>query len=119
MSALPDLLTLQLADAGLPEPVREFRFAPPRRWRFDYCWPSQRLAVEIEGGAWSGGRHTRGAGFLRDMEKYDAAVLLGYAVLRFTPQQVESGHAVNFIRLFFETWGTGRRRAHSLKGVTR
>jgi hypothetical protein len=46
------------------------------------------VALEVEGGAWSGGRHTRGAGFLGDMEKYNAAAILGWCVLRCTPQQL-------------------------------
>ena len=44
--------------------------------------------MEIEGGVWSGGRHTRGIGFVKDMEKYNAAASLGWRVFRFTPQQV-------------------------------
>lgn len=71
--------------AGLPEPIAEFRFAPPRKWRFDWAWPLRKCAIEVEGGAFSGGRHTRGAGFLKDMEKYNAAVLGGWKVLRVTP----------------------------------
>lgn len=71
---------------GLPEPVAEFRFHNQRRWRFDYAFPAQKIAVEVEGGIWSGGRHTRGAGFLKDMEKYNAATALGWRVLRTTPK---------------------------------
>ena len=74
--------------AGLPEPVAEFRFSPPRRWRFDYAWPMQRIAVEIDGGAWTQGRHTRGAGFIADMEKQNAAALAGWRILRYTPEQL-------------------------------
>lgn len=75
----------------LLEPVPEHTFAPPRKWAFDWCWPEWRLAVEIEGGAWIAGRHTRAQGFIKDMEKYNAAAVLGWRVLRFTPQQIESG----------------------------
>lgn len=66
-------------------PETEFVFAPPRKWRFDYCWPRQKVALEVEGGVWTRGRHTRGAGFLKDMEKYNEAARLGYLVLRTTP----------------------------------
>jgi len=62
----------------------EHRFHPTRRWRFDFAWPSKKIAVEIEGGTWTGGRHTRGAGFQKDCEKYNAAAVLGWTVLRFT-----------------------------------
>lgn len=67
-----------------PEPTPEYRFAPPRRWRFDYAWPDARVAVELEGGVHSGGRHVRGAGFERDAEKYNAAAASGWRVLRYT-----------------------------------
>jgi hypothetical protein len=48
-----DTLDAVLRAVGLPVPIREHRFAPPRRWRFDYAWPAHRLALEIEGGTWT------------------------------------------------------------------
>jgi len=68
--------------------VQEYMFHPERRWRFDYAWPENKVAMEVEGGAWVRGRHTRGAGFVKDMEKYNAAASLGWRVFRFTPAQV-------------------------------
>lgn len=76
---------LLCAAHGLPAPVAEHRFHATRRWRFDYAWPDHKLALEVEGGAWTGGRHTRGAGFVKDIEKYNAATLAGWRVLRTTP----------------------------------
>jgi very-short-patch-repair endonuclease len=93
-SRLEETLALHLKASGLPEPVREFRFHPPRRWRFDFCWPDQRLAVEAEGGVYSGGRHVRGAGFEKDAEKYNAATIDGWRVLRFTGAMIKSGEAL-------------------------
>jgi very-short-patch-repair endonuclease len=90
-------LDVQCELVGLPKPTPEVRFAPPRRWRFDYAFKPQMVAVEIEGGAFSRGRHTRGAGFIADMEKYNTAVALGWKVLRFTPSQVKDGTALGFI----------------------
>jgi hypothetical protein len=74
----------------IPIPTREFRFAPPRRWRLDYAWflPGGKLAVEIEGGAWTMGRHVRGKGFLGDMEKYNALAIDGWRLLRYTPTDI-------------------------------
>ncbi len=83
--------------------IPEYKFHPTRRWRADYALPGYRLLVEIEGGAWVGGRHTRGGGYIRDLEKYNAAVLLGWALLRFTPEQVEDGSALDVIEQFIKT----------------
>jgi very-short-patch-repair endonuclease len=76
-------------------PEREFRFAEPRRWRFDFAFLGQKLAVEIEGGTWTGGRHSRGSGMAADMEKYNTAVKLGWRVLRYDTKMVLDGTAIN------------------------
>lgn len=68
--------------------VMEFRFHPVRRWRFDYCIPSHLIAIEVEGGVWTQGRHTRPKGFLGDVEKYNTATALGYRVFRVTPDKL-------------------------------
>ena len=97
MSGLEAELALMLEARGLPAPVREYRFDPQRRWRFDFAWPDRMLAVEIEGGTWSAGRHTRGSGYEADLEKYNAAALSGWTVLRFSGGQVHDGRAVKLI----------------------
>lgn len=74
----------------LPRPVSELRFTTPRRWRFDLAFPDQRLAVEIEGAVWAGGRHTRGGGYTKDCEKYNAAVMAGWRVLRYTTDMLNA-----------------------------
>jgi hypothetical protein len=74
-----------LALNHLPRPHVEHRFATPRRWRFDWAWPTFKVALEIEGGVWTRGRHTRGKGFLADMDKYNRAAILGWCVLRIPP----------------------------------
>ena len=102
MSRLEDTLLAQIADAGLPEPVREYRFAPPRRWRFDFAWPDRLLAVECEGGTWANGRHNRGAGYANDCEKYNAATLAGWRVLRFESEWITHGAALSEIRKALE-----------------
>ena len=73
----------------LPVPEAEYRFHPLRKWRFDYAWPEKHIAVEIEGGIYTNGRHTRGGGFSGDMEKYNAAVLHGWAILRYAPKKID------------------------------
>ncbi len=75
------------------QPVAEYRFAPPRRWRFDWGWPDLKIAAEQEGAVWAQGRHTRGSGFIKDMEKYNHAAKLGYLVFRFQPKDFINGTA--------------------------
>lgn len=77
--------------------VQEFRFHTSRKWRADFHIKNTRLLIEVEGGIWSGGRHTRGKGYLGDMEKYNAATMMGFQVLRFSTEQVTSGFAIKQI----------------------
>jgi very-short-patch-repair endonuclease len=77
--------------------VREHRFHDTRAWRFDFAWPGRRVALEVEGGTRSGGRHTRPQGFEDDAEKYNEAALLGWLVLRVTGAQVKSGKALAWV----------------------
>ena len=99
MSQLEELLLLHIHAEGLPEPEREFRFHPTRRFRFDFAWPLRRrpLAVEIEGGVRMMGRHQRPGGFADDLVKYRAAMQLGWDVLRFSGAEVRDGTAVREI----------------------
>ena len=96
-TALEDALAFQIRAAKLPEPVREHVFSKPRRWRFDFAWPYHKLAVEVEGGIWAAGRHNRPLGMLADMEKYNAALLLDWRVLRVAGQHIKSGDALAWI----------------------
>lgn len=82
-----------LLAADLPAPEREYRFAPPRRWRFDFAWPDALAACECDGGAYSRGRHTRGAGFEADAEKLNEATVRGWRVLRFTGGMLDNNPA--------------------------
>ena len=78
-------------NADIPEPVREYRFDAVRLWRFDFAWPAERVAVEIEGVHGGGGRHQRVDGFLADCEKYEAALAQGWRVYRVPGQWVLRG----------------------------
>lgn len=80
------------------EMVREFIFHPKRKWRFDFALPEQRIAIECEGGLWTGGRHTRGSGAIGDMQKYNEAARLGWKVFRFDGNAVASGEAIQYLR---------------------
>lgn len=75
----------------------EYKFHPTRKWRFDFAL-AKGVAVEIDGGIWIRGRHSRGAGMEADMEKMNQAALLGWRVLRFSTQMVKDGTAIATIR---------------------
>jgi len=84
---------------GLPLPVPEHRFHAARKWRFDWSWGAPTfLALEVEGAIWTNGRHSRGAGMLKDMEKYNEATALGWRVLRVTPQTLKSRETLTLLR---------------------
>jgi hypothetical protein len=105
VSALEDTLLWQLRAAGAPLPTPQYRFCA-RRWRFDGAYPPRKLAYEVDGATWTGGRHTRGAGYEADCEKLNTAVLLGWRVLRFTRAMIEDGRALaTLTQLLQETDG--------------
>jgi very-short-patch-repair endonuclease len=97
MSAIEEKLSLHIRAHKLPEPVREHRFHDKRKWRFDFAWPELKLAAEVEGGTWTGGRHTRGAGFEKDCEKYSVAAIQGWMVVRFTSSMISDGRAIDLL----------------------
>ena len=113
MSKLEEDMALQFRCSKL-KPAREFRFAAHhvgegkglrarlndadlRDWRFDFAFLDEKIAVEIEGGSWVGGAHTRGKHFQSDCDKYNRAQKLGWKVLRFTGAHVKNGSALSFV----------------------
>lgn len=80
------------------ECVKEYKFHPTRRWRFDYAIPEHKIALEVEGGVWTGGRHIRAQGFLGDMEKYNTATLMGWRVFRTTPDELYKSATINMLK---------------------
>lgn len=87
----------RMTRAGIDRPTPEHRFHPVRRWRFDFAWPDRMLALEIEGGIWTGGRHSGGKGQLGDMEKYSEAAALGWRVIHVTPSQLNTDYALDLV----------------------
>lgn len=90
-------LMTRIRQTGLPAPETEYRFDPSRRWRFDLAWPARKVAVEIDGAIWTGGRHVRGHGYEADCEKLNAAVEQGWRVFRYTTRMVTDDEAIEQI----------------------
>jgi len=84
-------------DIGV-EVVKEHQFHSTRKWRFDYAIPDYKIAIEVEGGVWTGGRHTRPKGFIGDIEKYNTATLLGWRVFRVTPEDLCKSKTLELIK---------------------
>ena len=82
-------LPLLLKAAGL-EYTTEYRFHPTRKWRFDFAIPEKKVALGYEGVMSAKARHTSVTGYTKDAEKYNAAALLGWKVLRYTALSSES-----------------------------
>lgn len=78
--------------------VKEYKFHSKRRWRFDYALPDHKIALEVEGGVYTQGRHVRPQGFLGDMEKYNTATLMGWRVFRTTPDDLVRMATINMLR---------------------
>lgn len=98
------LIGLHLEELGIKDYVREYRFCAERRWRFDVAVlrPDMKLAVELEGGIWvaGGGGHNRGRAFMDDLEKYNEATALGWAVFRFAVEDVLKGLDIPYLKVW-------------------
>ena len=108
MTHNPKLVDAFFRSYSIPIPMKEWKFHPTRKWRFDYAWDLTafdtrniievpkgvnvrvftNLALEVEGAVWIQGRHTRGSGFVKDMEKYNEAAVLGWRIIRVQPKDL-------------------------------
>lgn len=79
---------------------REYQFDPARRWRFDRANRLAKVAVELEGGIWNGGRHIQPKGFEADVEKYNRATFLGWAVFRLTHEMMVADPSRHILPIF-------------------
>lgn len=78
-------------------PTAEYKFHPTRRWRFDWAFIEDKIAVEQEGAIWIQGRHTRGSGFVKDLEKYNEAARLGWRIFKFQPKEFKNYTAQQYM----------------------
>lgn len=102
-SEIEMILQNRLERAGLPLGETQYRFVPGRQFRWDRCWPDQRVAVECQGAIWTNGAHSRGSGVARDCLKFSIGAALGWRVLPLTRGMIEDGTAVTLIRQALET----------------
>lgn len=102
--SLEDELLRQITAAGLPAPIREYPFCPGRRYRADFSYPEHgKVLIEVEGGIWTNGRHSRGAGLTADAEKYNAASCLGWRLIRVTGEMIRDGRALAWVERALES----------------
>ena len=97
-SKLEDELLAQLKLLKVKKPVREYRFSNTRRFRFDFAWPQEKVACEVQGGIWVGGRHNRGKGYENDCDKLNLCQLDGWLLLYVTTTHIARGDAAELIR---------------------
>lgn len=56
-----------------------------RKWKFDYCIESLKIAIEYNGIMSEKSRHTSITGYSEDMNKITAASKQGWIILQYTP----------------------------------
>lgn len=107
--------------SSLPKPVPEYRFGAMHSggpgkglrerlkasglsdWRFDWAWPDEKVALEVEGGLFNGGFHAHPTGIRRDMAKYNAAGARGWIVLRCLPEELLRASTLELVRAAIAT----------------
>lgn len=93
--------------AELPEPEREHRFHPVRRWPIDFAWPAYKVGVEIQGGIFQRDGHADPVLYVNDCRKMNEAVALGWKMLWFTSKDLYEEHRA-VIRLIANLVHQGR-----------
>jgi very-short-patch-repair endonuclease len=89
-------LATVLHQAGLPEPVRQFRYMPGRKLTADFAYPHVRLLIEVQGGSWGAG-HSRADRYAEDRVKVAEAQMAGWVVIEVTPVMIGDGRALDLI----------------------
>lgn len=92
-----------LADALAADPLPgwdltpQYPFDSSRRWTFDFAFPSQKLALEVDGRY-----HRTFKGQRSDSEKFNEATRQGWRTLRLPADRVSPKRAAEFVRLVHE-----------------
>ena len=98
MTKAPAIFAQVCKSHGLPEPVAEYRFHSVRKWRMDWAFPAFKVALEIDGGVWTGGAHGRGTGIVRDQEKHNYAACMGWITIRCVPKDMLKSETFAFLK---------------------
>jgi DNA-binding CsgD family transcriptional regulator len=129
----------------LPRPMEEYRFALPRRFKFDRAWPAYKVAVELEGALGKSdpvrchnchqlvramkqdktpgkvitlpGYHQRFGTFKSNVEKYNLAVKHGWFVLRFLHDDVR-GSPFEMVELIRDTLDHRKHRVGQIEELS-
>lgn len=83
---------------GLPVPVPEYHWHPTRKFRADFAWPVHKVILEVEGGVWNSGKHGRGSGIVKDIEKGNEAAAMGWRVLRCVPKELLTKATIDYLK---------------------
>lgn len=68
----------------------EYHFHQKRKWRFDWCIDSLKIAVEYEGIFSEKSRHTTISGYTADVDKYNAATVDEWKIIRLTAKNYKT-----------------------------
>jgi hypothetical protein len=93
---------LAMFDGGLPMPALQYKVVDRsgRRWRLDFAWPDQKVAVEYDGFDW----HSDPGTFRKDRQKRAALQEIGWSLVSIVADDVR-----------FRTWDMLRRIEVELK----
>jgi very-short-patch-repair endonuclease len=91
-SDIEEMLAFQIKAVGLPEPVREYKYIPGRRFRLDFAWPALKFGVEVQGMV-----HRIKKQFEADIYKRQLGLLAGWKILEVSGKTVRGGQAALWI----------------------
>lgn len=103
MTHNPKIVIAYFRSQGLPEPEFEFKFCEMRKFRFDIAFPSQKVAIEVQGGLWIKGAHSRPVGIKRDMSKRNLATILGWKIIEVQPKELLMLQTVELLKKCLKT----------------
>ena len=96
------LAVLKHYQVPLPVPEHQFATSLGRKWRFDWAWVAERVALEVQGGIWMRGKtlgaHAMPTNIQRDHAKFSAAACLGWRILYVEPRQLATPATAALIR---------------------